>query len=264
MQVQLAPRNSSLARRPVVRIGHIRIDAANIKETAQAFIDYCQSAERGEATRPFYSTSLNGHVISLCMRDRELSRSIQSADSVNADGQPLVLLSRYLCATPLPERVATTDLFPAVARLAARAGVTFYMLGATEEVNRRAVEASLAAYPGLRIVGRHNGFFPRAEEAAIVEEIVGLKPDILWVSLGVPLEQQFCLRNLSALKGVAIIKTAGGLFDFLSLAKPRAPVWMQKIGVEWLFRTCLEPRRLLLRYLVTNPHALFLMVRDLR
>ena len=264
MQRQLLARNSRQERTSVVRIGQIRIDAVNIEETAQAFVDYCRSVERAEATRPLYSTSLNGQVISLCTRDRELSKSISSADSVNADGQPLVLLSRYLCTIPLPERVATTDLFPAVARLAAQAGVTFYMLGATEEVNRKAVEATLAAYPGLRIAGRHNGFFQRAEEAAIVDEIVKLKPDILWVSLGVPLEQQFCMRNLSALKGVAIVKTAGGLFDFLSLAKPRAPLWVQKIGMEWLFRVCLEPRRLFLRYLVTNPHALFLMVRDLR
>ncbi len=262
--MQLATRVSRQERRPVVRIGRFPIDVVNIQETAQAFVDYCRSAERAKATRPLYSTSLNGHVISLCAQDRDLSESILSADSVNADGQPLVLLSRYLCSKPLPERVATTDLFPAVARLAAQAGVTFYMLGAREEVNRKAVEATLAAYPGLRIVGRRNGFFPRAEEAAIVEEIVRLKPDVLWVSLGVPLEQQFCARNLGALRGVAIVKTAGGLFDFLSLAKPRAPPWMQKIGMEWLFRVCREPRRLFLRYLVTNPHALFLMLRDLR
>ena len=175
-----------------------------------------------------------------------------------------MLLSRYLCASPLPERVATTDLFPAVARLAAEAGVTFYMLGASEKVNREAVEAALAAYPGLRIVGRRNGYFSRAEESAVVEEIVKLKPDVLWVSLGVPFEQQFCARNLNALRGVAIVKTAGGLLDFLSRAKARAPLWMQRIGMEWLFRVCIEPRRLILRYLVTNPHALFLMVRDLR
>jgi exopolysaccharide biosynthesis WecB/TagA/CpsF family protein len=262
--MRLAARNSPRERRRVVRVGQFPIDAVDIQEMAHAFVDYCRSAERAEATRPIYSTSLNGHVISLSAVDRELRESILSADSVNADGQPLVLLSRYLCANPLPERVATTDLFPAVARLAARAGVTFYMLGAAEEANRKAVEAALAAYPGLRIVGRRNGFFARAEEAAIVEEIVRAKPDVLWVSLGVPLEQQFCARNLGALRGVAIVKTAGGLLDFLSLEKPRAPLWMQRSGMEWLFRVWREPRRLFLRYLVTNPHALFLMLRDLR
>ena len=262
--MQLAVRKSRQDGRGIVRIGQFPIDAVDIQETAHAFIDYCRSAERAKAARPIYSTSLNGQVISLCAQDRELKESILSADLVNADGQPLVLLSRYLCASPLPERVATTDLFPAVARLAAEAGVTFYMLGASEEANRKAVETALTDYPGLRIVGRRNGYFQPAEEPAIVEEIARLRPDVLWVSLGVPLEQRFCARNLAALKGVAIVKTAGGLFDFLSLAKPRAPRWMQKIGLEWLFRVGVEPRRLFVRYLVTNPHALFLMLRDLR
>ena len=261
--MQFVVGRSKQERRPIARLGRIPVDAVDIQGMAHAFIDYCRSAERASATRPIYSTSLNGQVISLCARDRKLKESILSADSVNADGQPLVLLSRYLCANPLPERIATTDLFPAVARLAAEAGITFYLLGASEKVNREAVKAALAAYPGLRIVGRH-GYFSRAEETAVIEEIVKLKPDVLWVSLGVPLEQQFCARNLNALRGVAIVKTAGGLLDFLSLAKPRAPLWMQRIGMEWLFRVCLEPRRLILRYLVTNPHALFLMVRDLR
>ena len=262
--MQLANKAPPLERRPVAHVGQLPIDAVDIRETARAFIDYCQSAQRRSAERPLYSTSVNGQVISLCARDHNLTEMIRSADSVNADGQPLVFLSRYLCANPLPERVATTDLFPVVAALAAKAGVTFYMLGGSEEVNRKAVEVSLAAHPTLRIIGRRNGYFSRAEEAAVVAEIVRLKPDVLWVSLGVPLEQQFCLRNLSALRGVGIVKTSGGLFDFLSFAKPRAPVWMQKIGLEWLFRMSQEPGRLFLRYLVTNPHALFVMVTNLK
>ncbi len=262
--MQLANTAAALHRRPVARIGQLMIDAVDIEETAWAFIDYCRSTRRRDAKRPLYSTSVNGQVISLCARDRALSEMIRNADSVNADGQPLVFLSRYLCANPLPERVATSDLYPVVARLAAKAGVTFYLLGGGEEVNRRAVEASLAANPSLRVVGRRNGYFARAEEAGVVAEIARLKPDVLWVSLGVPLEQQFCLRNLDALRGVGIVKTSGGLFDFLSLAKPRAPVWMQKSGLEWLFRLAHEPQRLFLRYLVTNPHALFLMVTGLK
>jgi exopolysaccharide biosynthesis WecB/TagA/CpsF family protein len=262
--MQLAATALQQKRRPIAHIGRLPIDAVDIQETAQAFIHYCLSAEREKAERPVYSSSVNGQVISLCARDRKLAQMFLSADSLNADGQPLVFLSRYLCAHPLPERVATSDLFPVVARLAAKAGVTFYMLGGSEEVNRKAMEASLAADPSLRIVGRRNGYFSRAEEPAVVAEIARLKPDVLWVSLGVPLEQQFCLRNLTALRGVGIVKTSGGLFDFLSRAKPRAPAWMQKSGLEWLFRMSLEPQRLFWRYLVTNPHALFVMVRTSR
>jgi N-acetylglucosaminyldiphosphoundecaprenol N-acetyl-beta-D-mannosaminyltransferase len=262
--MRLAARASRQEWRSVARMGALPIDAVDLKETAQAFIDYCQSAERQNASRPVYSTSVNGQVISLCARDRDLEKMFLSADSVNADGQPIVFLSRYLCANPLPERVATTDLFPMVARLAASAGVSFYMLGGAEEVNRKAVETSLAAYPGLRIVGRRNGYFSRGEEAELVGEIARLRPDVLWLSLGVPLEQHFCMRNLNALRGVGIIKTSGGLFDFISLVKPRAPLWMQKFGLEWLYRMAREPQRLFLRYALTNPHALFLMLRGLR
>jgi N-acetylglucosaminyldiphosphoundecaprenol N-acetyl-beta-D-mannosaminyltransferase len=262
--MQLAVTAPRLEWRPVVHVGKLPIDAVDIEETAQAFIDYCLSATRAAAARPVYSTSVNGQVISLCARDRELAAMFLSADSVNADGQPMVFLSRYLCANPLPERVATTDLFPVTARLAAQAGVTFYMLGGSEEVNRKAVEATLAAHPALRIVGRRNGYFTRAEEAGVVEEIVRLRPDVLWLSLGVPLEQQFCMRHLAALRGVGIVKTSGGLFDFLSLIKPRAPTWMQKLGIEWLYRMAREPRRLFLRYALTNPHALFLLLTGLR
>jgi N-acetylglucosaminyldiphosphoundecaprenol N-acetyl-beta-D-mannosaminyltransferase len=262
--MQLAATAPRRRPRPVVHIGSLPIDAVDVQETAQAFIAYCLSAERAKAPRPLYSTSVNGQVISLCARDSDLAAMFLSADSINADGQPLVLLSRYLCANPLPERVATTDLFPVVANLAARAGVTLYMLGGSEEVNRRAVDNTLAAHPNLRIVGRRNGFFSRDEEAAVVAEIAALAPDVLWISFGVPLEQQFCARNLDALRGVGIVKTSGGLFDFLARAKPRAPRWMQRSGLEWLFRMAQEPRRLFLRYALSNPHALYLMIRGLR
>ena len=262
--MQLAATAPRPAFRPVVHVGQLPIDAVDLEETARAFIDYSLSVERQRAARPIFSTSVNGQTISLCARDRKLAAMFLSADSVNADGQPLVLLSRLFCANPLPERVATTDLFPVVARLAARAGVSFYMLGGSEEVNRRAVDNTRAAYPGLRIVGRRNGYFAREAEAEICAEIAELKPDILWVSLGCPLEQEFVARNLERLAGVGIVKTAGGLLDFLSKEKARAPSWMQRLGVEWLFRTLLEPRRLGWRYMTTNPHALYVMLTSMR
>lgn len=255
---------SALAQRPVATVGGLPVETLSLAETARAIVDYCASPARAAASRPLYSTSVNGHVISLCARDGEVANLFRAADSISADGQPMVTLSRYLSRNPLPERVATTDLFPVAAQLAEAAGLTFYMLGADERANWKAVEATRRAFPRLRIVGRHDGYFSREEEPAICAEIAALKPDILWVSLGVPLEQQFCLRNLERLAGVGVIKTAGGLFDFLSLNKPRAPQWMQRMGLEWLFRLGLEPRRLLLRYLTTNPHAMLVMLTSMR
>jgi len=262
--MRLAPRSDAANANSVAFVGNLPIDAVGLEETAEAFIAYCRSAERAKAARPIYSTSVNGQVVSLCASNRDVLRLFRSADTINADGQPIVILSRFLCRNPLPSRVATSDLFPAAARLAAQAGVTFYLLGGSEQVNRAAVERSQAAYPRLRIVGRRNGYFAREDEPAIVAEIARLAPDILWVALGAPLEQEFCVRNLDALRGVGVVKTSGGLFDFLALAKPRAPVWVQRFGFEWLFRMLLEPRRLSMRYLVTNPHALFVLAREMR
>ena len=250
--------------RPVVTIAGLPIDTSSLAETARAYVHYCSSAARRSAARPRYATSANGHVISLCARSAEIGRLFRSANSISADGQPMVALSRILSRHPFPERVATTDLFPEVASLAEKAGLSFYMLGATERVNRKAVEVTRRAFPGLRIVGRRDGYFAREDEPRICAEIAATRPDILWVSLGVPLEQEFCVRNLDALRGVGIVKTAGGLFDFVSGEKRRAPYWMQRAGFEWLFRLCCEPRRLFLRYAGTSPHAMLVMLLSMR
>ena len=151
-----------------------------------------------------------------------------------------------------------------VTRIVNFAHGAFYMLGASERVNAKAVEEVRKTYPGLKIVGRRDGYFRQDEEGALCEEIASLQPDILWISLGAPLEQEFVHRNRDKLAGVGIIKTAGGLLDFLSLDKARAPGWMQRLGFEWLFRTILEPRRLLARYVTTNPHALYVMLTRMR
>jgi exopolysaccharide biosynthesis WecB/TagA/CpsF family protein len=78
--------------------------------------------------------------------------------------------------------------------------------------------------------------------------------------MGAPAEQRFCLRNRASLSQVGIIKTSGGLFDFVSGKNSRAPGWMQAVGLEWAYRMALEPRRLAYRYLTTNPHALYLLL----
>lgn len=253
-----------LPTRVAAHIGNLPIEATSLSESARSFVDYCLSEARRSAPRPLYSTSVNGHVISMCASDPKLVHLFSLADSIHADGQPIVMASRFLCRHPLPERVATTDLFPAVARLANDAGLSFYLLGATETSNRKTVEATQRDYPSLRIVGARDGYFTPEEEPQVVAEIAAARPDILWVSLGAPLEQQFVVRNLYKLKGVGIVKTAGGLFDFLSNEKPRAPKWMQTCGLEWLFRAVVEPRRLLLRYATTNPHAMYVLLTSMR
>jgi N-acetylglucosaminyldiphosphoundecaprenol N-acetyl-beta-D-mannosaminyltransferase len=173
---------------------------------------------------------------------------------------PLVFASRLLSSAPLPERVATTDLVYEVAEIAEGRGASFYFLGATSEIVERAVKYMLSLYPRLRIVGYRDGYFGGDQEAATVDEINRKGPDILWLGLGVPLEQGFAIRNRARMKRVGLIKTAGGMFDFLSGVRSRAPDWMQAAGLEWAYRVFLEPKRLAGRYMFTNPHAMLLLM----
>jgi len=237
-------------------LGGLPISKIGIRETAEQFVGIALDA-RGKNQLPFFSTSANGQVIALSAKDDAFKQMMLLADQIHADGMPMVILSRYVSRHALDERVATTDLVHAVAKEAEKAGVSFYFLGASQEVNTRAVERMRTLYPELKFAGASHGYFSSPEdEEAVVDEIARLKPGILWIGLGVPKEQEFVVRNLHRLRGVGVIKTSGGLFDFLSGKNSRAPEWMQNLGVEWLYRMLLEPRRLTRRYLLTNPVAL--------
>lgn len=210
--------------------------------------------------RPYVSTSVNGQVLADAARDAKLREAITAADIINCDGQPIVTASRFVTNAPLPERVATTDLFHDVAEAARARPISMFFLGAAEEQNRLAVENSLKRHPHLNVVGRRHGFHDEAGWAALVREIDALEPDLLWVSLGVPREQDFYTRYADAMPNVGAIKTSGGLFDFLSGHASRAPGWMQACGIEWAYRMGREPRRLAMRYLTTNPVAAMLLL----
>ncbi len=242
-----------------ISIGGLPIAVIDKSNSSQLMIA-AALARRGSGRRPVIISSANGHVISLCARDPQTRALFRSCDLLHADGMPLVLASRLKCSKPLPERVATTDLFPDVASLAQKAGATFYFLGASADVINAAIRNVRRRYPDLTITGFRSGYFSHDEEANVIAEINAARPDILWVGMGVPREQDFALRNRERLINVGLIKTAGGLFDFLSGKNRRAPAWMQAAGLEWLYRLALEPTRLLVRYLTTNPHALYLLL----
>lgn len=254
------PTEKPMTEWPTSFLGRLPIAQTDIKSSARGFIAHA-IASRSKGRRPFSSTSANGQVLALCGKDEAFLALMRKADQIHADGMPMVLYSRLFSKRPLPERVATTDLVQEVAKLAEDAGVTFYFLGASEEVNAKAVEEMQKRYPKLIFAGRHHGYFGHDEEDVVVAEINAAKPDILWVGLGVPLEQQFIDRNIDKLTNVGVIKTSGGLFDFISGKNARAPAWMQAAGLEWLYRVWLEPRRLAMRYLTTNPQAIGALIR---
>jgi N-acetylglucosaminyldiphosphoundecaprenol N-acetyl-beta-D-mannosaminyltransferase len=242
---------------PRITLGGLRLAVLDIEATANFMIE--MAFPRRRFGRPLYLTSANGEVLSRCATEPITERLFRGADLISADGQPLVTVSRFKSKTPLPERVATTDLFHVVARKAAATGLTFYMFGANEEENAAAVANVKEMHPTLRIVGSSHGYLRGDALRAKIDEINALAPDYLWVALGVPYEQAFVEEYAARLCNVGVIKTSGGLFNFLSGSRARAPQWMQDIGLEWAWRIWLEPRRLFWRYLTTNPRALYLL-----
>lgn len=166
-------------------------------------------------------------------------------------------VSKLRGGKPIAERSATTDLLHDFASRAEAQNLTFYLLGATEAVNKTCVEKLEAIYPKLRIVGRRDGYFSEAEEDGVIAAINAVKPDVLWVGLGKPKEQFFSVRNAHRLQ-VGWLVTCGGCFNYVTGDYKRAPDWMQRSNLEWLHRMATNPQQLFWRYLVTTPHALWL------
>lgn len=243
-------------------IGGASIARLDLRQTARLMIDLAQAAPRGRA--PLYLSSANGEVLARRHFDRRFAELIERSDLLSADGQAMIFASNLMTRCPLPERVATTDLYPIVASMAQDEGVSFYLFGATEEVNRATFDATRRQFPRLDLRGRSHGYLKGDALEAKLVEINELAPDIMWLSLGVPLEQEFVVRHAHLLPNVKMIKTSGGLFDFISGAKKRAPHWVQKAGLEWAYRFGLEPRRLARRYAATNPVALYLLLTQTR
>jgi N-acetylglucosaminyldiphosphoundecaprenol N-acetyl-beta-D-mannosaminyltransferase len=244
---------------PLATVGGLPIAVIDRLESARLMVEVAL-ARRGTGKPALYFTSANGQVLALCETDAQVRSLFLAADLIHADGMPLVFASRLMSRTPLPERVATTDLIYEVAEFAQARGATFYFLGATGKVIEQAARCLCRLYPRLKIVGYRDGYIAREAEPRLIEEINNKKPDILWLGLGVPAEQMFAVRNRSRLRSVGLIKTSGGLFDFLSGKNSRAPDWMQAAGFEWAYRVCLEPGRLAGRYATTNPRALLLLM----
>ena len=241
-----------------VTVGGIATACISRRQLGGLMVGDCLAA-RGGRRSPRLVFASNGHAIAMAALDSHFREQFGRADVIHADGQPVVVASRLLTGTPVPERSATTDFLFDAASAAEEFGLKFYLLGSTEEVNARAAEKLARAYPGVEIVGRRDGYFRPEDELAVCEAVNASGADVLWVGLGVPKEYDFCTRNKSRLK-VGWIVTCGGCFNFAAGDYVRAPQWMQNNGLEWLHRLLREPRRLFWRYLVTNPVAIAMLL----
>ena len=227
------------------------IDVLGCPITNLSLDDFVSRAEQFISSKtPHYIAMMNVAKLVQMQSDKDLAQSIFAADLIGADGIPLVWASRLL-GTPLSGRVNGTDLMYKLLEKGNEKGYRIFFFGAKEEVLERVLKAVRAKYPGVRIAGARHGYFNATEELAIAHEIGKAQADILFIAFGSPKKELWVKRYFHVM-GVPVIHGVGGSFDILAGVVPRAPLWMQKGGLEWLFRLGQEPRRMWRRYLVTN------------
>lgn len=192
--------------------------------------------------------------------DPALAGAVRACEIILADGVGAVFAARALAGASL-KRVTGIDLMEKLLDLAERKGYGVYLFGARQEVLERLQEVLRERYPGLRVAGSRNGYFSAPEEQGIVEAIRESGAHLVFVAMGTPAKELWIDRHFHAL-GNLVCMGVGGSFDVLSGTVSRAPVWMQRAGMEWFYRFLQEPRRMWRRYFITSFRFLFRVLAD--
>ena len=174
-------------------------------------------------------------------RNPVFRRVLAAADLATPDGVGLVLVARWR-GMPLRGRVTGVALTEQIAALAAREGWSLFLLGAQPGIAERAAAVLQERNPGLRIAGCYAGSPRPADEDALVARVVAAQPDVLLVAYGHPAQDLWIARNQPRLR-VPVAIGVGGVFDYLAGAVPRAPAWMRRLGLEWMYRLIRQPWR---------------------
>ena len=224
-----------------------QIDNLSMEETLAKVAGFIQTG------LPHQHVVVNVDKLVKASRDPELRRIINECALINVDGMPVVWASRLL-GKPLKERVAGVDLFEALMRRAGEAGWRVFLLGAREEVVSAVRDTYLKKYPRLVVAGYRNGYWTgEAEEAAQFYAKT--------VAISSPKKEHFLGRYQTQMK-IPFAMGVGGTFDVAIGRVKRAPVWMQKAGLEWFFRFLQEPRRMFRRYFIEDMAFIWLLIKE--
>ncbi|MGB3649774.1 MAG: WecB/TagA/CpsF family glycosyltransferase [Rivularia sp. (in: cyanobacteria)] len=242
-----------------VNICGVKIDNYSFDRVTERIVDHALTG-----VLPSYVVTPNAqHVISL-QRDAVFRDIYDKAFLAVPDGVSLLWSAKFL-QTPLNGRVNGTDLFEELSAVAEKKGLKIFLLGGRPGAAEAAKRVLLSRHPDLKIVGTHcppYGFESQPEElASINSKIKAAAPDILFVGLGAPKQEKWIYENYQQL-GVPVSLGIGVSFELVADMVQRAPLWMQKWGLEWLFRLIVEPKRLWKRYVMGNPQFLWLVIKQ--
>jgi len=250
------PKARSRSEIPSRSILGTRVDCMDYAEAVECIAELAESGGGSVCV-----TSVHG--VMEAWDDPGFQGILNGADLVTTDGMPLVWALKLL-GLPQASRVYGPTLTPALCALAAREGIPVGFYGGTAEVLARLERTLLARFPELRIGFAYAPPFrplSTEEDAALVSSIEDSGARILFVGLGCPKQERFMAAHRESLSCAMV--GVGAAFDFLAGVKSQAPAWMQRNGLEWLFRLATEPRRLWRRYLNNNPRFVWAFARQL-
>jgi len=218
-----------------IAVLNVMIDVVTMKEAVEAVKQFILQKKSHLVVTP------NPEIIMMANKDEQLARIINNADLVVPDGAGVVWAARYQ-GDAMPERVAGYDLVQNLLIEAMSEKYKIYLFGGAPGIAEKARKIAEERYPGVQIVGTRNGFFTKQNESEIVNDIKACQPDILLVALGVPRQEKWLEEYKEELK-VPVSIGVGGTFDVMAGVVKRAPLWMQRSNLEWLFRLLSEPKR---------------------
>lgn len=201
--------------------------------------------------------TLDASMCVMAESDSQLRRIVQEADLVTPDSAGVLWACRR-AGNPLPERVSGVEMVERLCAESATTGFRLYFLGAAPGVAESAAERMRSRYPGCHIVGMHDGYFSPEDEESVAAEVRGARPDVLCVAMGIPKQEKWIDRHRAYL-GVPVLIGVGGTFDVLSGSVKRAPTWMQRLNLEWLYRLSKNPRKI--GKVLTLPRFVLLALR---
>lgn len=207
---------------------------------------------------------VNVHCLNLAYNRPWLRDFLNKAQVVLCDGAGVMLGARLLNHF-IPERITYADWMWQFGDFVESEEFSLFFLGARPGVAAAAAQAMQERFPRLKIAGTHHGYFDKtpgsAENEAVIQQINTLKPNVLVIGFGMPVQERWLLQNWEALN-VNIALTGGAVFDYISGGLSRAPRWMTSNGLEWLGRLLIEPRRLWKRYVLGNPVFLWRILKQ--
>jgi exopolysaccharide biosynthesis WecB/TagA/CpsF family protein len=249
----------------MVNMNYLRSNICNIEIDNIQMVDVFKASERflTDGNNHYIVTPNVDHIVKL-QTDVEFRAIYKNADLVLADGMPLIWASIFLGA-PLKEKISGSDLFPELCAWCARKGYRPFFLGGRPGAAQRSAEILKAEIPDLEVAGCYAppyGFhkIPRQNDRTI-NIIRRAEPDILFVGLGTPKQEKWMVSQIKELN-VPLSIGIGASFDFKAGMVKRAPLWMQKNGLEWFWRLLMEPGRMWRRYLVDDMNFFSLVLKQ--